>query len=157
MTRLPSLTISVDEYLNDSLEQNARYSAERMVVYALRDGELVFYVGRTGHAVRRLSQHIGDLYDRANVSRVGWLIRDNLPDSLLWSIDLYTYADWGCLNATLAERRAIRTFRPCLNVAMNPEPSPLPRKYQREEMKWRKNVADRSFSMDALQANVARR
>jgi hypothetical protein len=152
-----SLSMNVGGYINGSLNHDRSYSPLEMTVYAVRDGDLRFYVGRSELALRRLEQHIGNIYDRANVSPVGWLIRDNLPHSLMWFIDLYTPQDWDCLDASVAERRAIEAFRPCLNKALNPDPQPIPAKYRREERRWRKQIDERLFSMAAIRHNFDQR
>ena len=158
---VPSLSITVGGYLNGSLADGSTYQQERMSIYALRDGDLFFYVGRSELTLRRLEQHIGSIYDRANVSEVGWLIRDNLPNSLSWGIDLYMPQDWGCLNydAPGAENRAIKALRPCLNVAMNPDPRSLPARYRKEEANWRKQIDGRmqTLNMDELRRKLIAR
>jgi hypothetical protein len=138
----PVMTLSVSEFLCDTLYHSLRYSTD-MSIYTLRDKDLVLYVGRSDNSRSRLLDHIGDIYERANITNVGWLVRDNLPASLGWMIDLYTAGNWGCLDAPMAENRAIKELRPCLNVAMNPDPQPLPSRYRREERLWRKHIDSR--------------
>jgi hypothetical protein len=88
---------------------------------------------------------------------IGNMIKDNLPDSLKWVMEMYTLVEcvpvvqicmqsWYSwyrkeiepLNVLLrdllintAEQAMIEHYRPCLNVMGNRKPSPLPDRYEK--------------------------
>lgn len=85
-------------------------------VYVVRDGEVIFYVGISKDPTFRLCQHLGIAdgwdtytYPRKNLiqdmetgkrdagivmcSSIGLCIRENAPDSLDWSFDIYEQQD----------------------------------------------------------------
>lgn len=112
-------------------------------IYVVRDGETVFYVGKTRDTIgNRVRRHMDGL------GRLGTLIIENLPGSGRWQIECMTLEDcepfvrqqfpvlksWG---ADYAEVAVIRALNPCLNVAYNEDPSGLPARYDRrgEEVK----------------------
>src|SRR5579885_1704143 len=123
-------------------------------LYAYRDGEVVFYVGRSQSPLDRLTEHLG-LAGSSGGSRLGNLILDHTPESLAWQMELYTFADCAPLvqqfmpamsvwyeakraikpgydkdMADLAEQALIESLRPCLNSINRANYSnPLPQKY----------------------------
>ena len=64
-------------------------------LYLIRDGETVFYVGQSIDPITRLSDHLGTAlkFPGTGSDSLGWMIGDNLPDSLGWIFELYTLAD----------------------------------------------------------------
>src|SRR5712692_7337424 len=90
---------------------------------------------------------------RSAPSAIGQLILENAPVSGTWLFEEYTleecetfvtayratlsehiqafYQELGNpYNVDLAEDAMIKLYRPCLNTAMNPDPLPLPERYQ---------------------------
>ena len=58
-------------------------------LYLYRDGEAILYVGKSIRPLERLLQHLG--HDvRSLPDAIGLLIQDNLPNSLFWTVELYT-------------------------------------------------------------------
>jgi hypothetical protein len=65
-------------------------------LYLYRDGEIVFYVGRSIDPIERLEQHLGTLGGNSffkDRDLPGNVIRKNYPESLNWLIDLFTLKD----------------------------------------------------------------
>ncbi len=64
-------------------------------LYLIRDGETMFYVGQSIDPITRLSDHLGTAlkFPGTGSDSLGWMIGDNLPDSLGWIFELYTLAD----------------------------------------------------------------
>ncbi len=61
-------------------------------LYLYRDGDTIFYVGRSVQPLERLLQHLGRALPYAP-DAVGLVIQENMPESLRWTIDLYTLSD----------------------------------------------------------------
>lgn len=61
-------------------------------IYLYRDGETVFYVGRSQNPFGRLNQHLA-LEGPGYGSSLGDIILDNLPESWEWAFELYTLAE----------------------------------------------------------------
>jgi hypothetical protein len=115
---------------------------ERANIYIFRDADVIFYVGSSprGKVYNRVRAHIktrsgghSDLHD---------LVKNNMPDSLNWNIDLYrakkTYiSDLLGESASIIgiESNIIRRLHPVINQQFNPCPTPLPIRY--EEWRWR--------------------
>lgn len=131
---------------------SGRIYAKDHYIYLFRDGEEIFYVGRSYSPITRLIQHIGD--DRPWIpDAIGNLILNNKPLSLNWEMELYTLED--CLpfiseaylpyyqrylgnilikNELIqtAEDEMIFHFQPYLNVIGNSQNKKiLPEKYQK--------------------------
>jgi hypothetical protein len=113
-------------------------------IYVVRDGDTVFYVGKSDSGVlERLGVHLGEPFrGRTSKSDLGLLIEANLPESKRWIVELYTADEcrWAIPQADtfvfipsgIAESCLIRRLRPCLNVAGNYfRAAPLPAKYKR--------------------------
>lgn len=122
----------------------ALVEAENPELYIVRDGALVFYVGKSSTPVDRLLTHFGDgnwNWGRGT-SDLGKLVKDNLPDSKSWQVELLSVADCELAiqlqfpknkgrHMDIAELALIRILNPCLNVMHNIKPTPLPAKYLR--------------------------
>lgn len=114
------------------------------LIYVVRDGPLVFYVGQSKRdVVARFGEHM------QKPSRLGELVELNRPQSLDWAVDFYTLADcrpfvaqkslfamqtWEHFDMDMAEQNLIATLRPVLNRDFNPQPSPLPPHYQGQHL-----------------------
>jgi hypothetical protein len=112
------------------------------VIYLIRDGETIFYIGQSVSPLDRLQGHLGQDWHQ-QVSAVGRCIQKNAPDSDQWTIELYTLQDCGpfvqkhyeCFgglrmyDVSIAEQSMIQLFCPCLNDRHNPHPAPLPGQY----------------------------
>jgi len=112
------------------------------VIYVIRDGETIFYVGMTRRGIAyRLSQHlehIGSFFG----SHVGEFIAYNHPESDAWQVEAWDREDcaafivprrpeWGDRwDYEDVERRLIVELRPYLNRQHNVNPSPLPSQYR---------------------------
>ncbi len=117
-------------------------------LYLIRDGDIVFYIGQSAQPLIRLQEHMGWTW-QGNQSTIGKLIEDNAPESGKWTYELWkveeceqyvteyrvnTFPDsWQKLHPSYdideAEEALIKHFKPCLNSAMNPNPTPLPGRY----------------------------
>ena len=113
---------------------------ERANIYIFRDAHFIFYVGSSprGKVYNRIRAHIKtknnghpDLHD---------LVKNNLPDSLNWNIDLYRVNKTGVssLRSLIGESafivsiesNIIRRLCPFINQQFNPCPMPLPIRYK---------------------------
>jgi hypothetical protein len=116
---------------------------EKATLYAFRDGETIFYVGKTVDIYTRLTEHVtGEWHG-------GWggyrplteLIADNLPDSLDWVIELCSTKD----DLGDAEAAMIGTMRPVLNTMHNRNGKSLPDKYKTEVYKARQRKIEEAW------------
>lgn len=110
------------------------------VIYVVRDGALIFYVGQSRRdIVTRFHEHV------QQPSRLGQLIAHNRPAALDWRVDFYALADcrpyvvqkrlfadqaWEHFDMDMAEQAMIRALRPVVNRDFNPQPTPLPATYR---------------------------
>lgn len=145
------ITLTIAEALKSAQEPEDHY------LYIYRDGEAVFYVGRSINPLERLLQHLGrekPYFPDA----VGMVIWDNLPASLAWSVDLYTLvecvpyvaqhklaalsafqrelaqAPYSKQSVAIAEDALIRAYQPYLNVQGRTYHNPLPDRYIRQHI-----------------------
>ena len=100
-------------------------------LYLFQDEKVVFYVGQSHGAFRRVWRHFQDGFKGRSV--VGKFIRNNWPGSMRFTIALlssiapiFTPVQH---DLDLAERWLIEQLRPCFNDTFNGEPSPLPSRY----------------------------
>lgn len=117
------------------------------IVYLVRDGDLVIYVGKTTTgAGNRLLSHCGrgPWGWSSGPDNLGRLITQNSPESDPWQVDIYRVED--CLSELktaypyfvhfdldILERYLIKKYSPCLNGTYNPNPTRLPPKYYRQD------------------------
>jgi len=82
-------------------------------LYLIRDGETVFYVGQSIDPITRLSDHLGTAlkFPGTGSDSLGWMICDNLPDSLGWIFELYTLADALTFIEEHATERRLASYR----------------------------------------------
>lgn len=139
-------------FSNERISQEEAEGLLGSEIYVVRDGDVIFYVGKSSNPFSRLHQHMG--YERKLPSDLGTLIRNNSPESDEWTLECYrlkdcmpfikqSFADmenederefmvqFSCSDASRAEKHMIRYLRPCLNTLYNENPSKLPEKYQR--------------------------
>ncbi len=100
-------------------------------LYLFRDESVVFYVGQSYLAFARVWEHLlGGFKGHSFIGRFIWA---NWPKSMNFTIELLSsqfkeFDDLGNdLNA--AERQLIQQWRPCFNVSLNQEPTPVPPGY----------------------------
>ena len=98
-----------------------------MDLYLIRDGDVIFYVGQSAKAYRRVWEHL--FGSKRGRSMAGRFILTNWPSSLRFTIELMCsqddeFAALGGLDA--AERSLIERYRPCFNEMLNANPAPLP-------------------------------
>jgi hypothetical protein len=109
-------------------------------LYIFRDGDLVFYVGRSAQPFERLQQHLGQSETWVTPpDMLGKLILNNLPESLDWNMDVITLKEIQEVYASkkvsfipsieIAEGEMIAHCKPCLNHTENRRPTPLPDRY----------------------------
>jgi len=121
-------------------------------IYVVRDGDVIFYVGRSVDPFRRIYQHMG--YEMKLPSSLGRLILNNQPESDKWIFECHNLEDclplinqslpkeWneetkalalrGCrIDPSKAEDCMIQALSPCLNTSHNNNPNSLPEKYRR--------------------------
>jgi hypothetical protein len=144
------LTLTIGKALNEYVDTGEHY------LYLYRDGDAIFYVGKSVQPLERLLQHLGRALPYAP-DTVGQVILENMPASLSWLIDLYTLSDCretvraqmpgtvvgfqhllaqGSLRneaMTVAEEALIRQHRPHLNQQNATQyDNPLPDRYMRQ-------------------------
>lgn len=72
-------------------------SVNECIVYVVRDGDVVLYVGKAVRVIERLWSHLGTgSYGWTGISQLGVLIQANLPMARRWSLELMTGED--CLS-----------------------------------------------------------
>jgi hypothetical protein len=113
-------------------------------IYLVRDGETVFYIGQSRRdTVTRFHEHLH------GPSRLGELILANMPAADAWMIELYTLADcrpfvqqkslfpqqeWEHFDLDAGGKSNDSTTASCAKPDFNPEPRPLPDRYQGAEL-----------------------
>ena len=103
-----------------------------MDLYLVRDGDTVFYVGRSYRAFDRVWNHVRNGYKAR--SDVGRFLLVNWPRSLHFEIELLSSRspefDRVGHDAAAAEELLIRCHRPCFNDSLNDDPISLPAGYR---------------------------
>lgn len=128
-------TTTIGQLLNKEIDHALGH-----LIYVIRDGSLIFYVGQSRRdVVERFWEHM------QAPSRLGRLIESNKPASLRWQVDFYTLADcrqyvtqkslfprqtWEHFDMDMAEQAMIGHMRPVVNRDFNAKPTPLPSRYQ---------------------------
>ena len=120
---------------------------EPCTLYMVRDGETVFYIGKSGSPINRILQHMGLADHFAATSPIGRCILANAPESDEWLFEMYTVDDCAPFFVgsaiklppanvrhpefvDIAEMQMIKYWRPCLNIICNRDASPIPAKYR---------------------------
>jgi hypothetical protein len=100
-------------------------------LYCIRDGDTVFYVGRSHLAFNRVWEHIRNGWKAHSL--IGRFLFCNWPASMNYEIKFLTSQDpeFSAVrnDPALAEELLIKRHRPCLNEALNIEPLELPEEY----------------------------
>jgi len=127
---------------------------QKLDLYLVRDAEVVFYVGQSYLAFDRVWRHIRDGFKGRSL--LGRFLLCNWPASLkftieLWSSQAEAFAAVGH-DLSAAERQLIQQWTPCLNEALNPNPTPLPARYAPATAKIR---CSRSLTKLIHQAEIA--
>ncbi|MCP5096454.1 MAG: hypothetical protein GY943_12950 [Chloroflexi bacterium] len=110
------------------------------VIYVVRDGRFIFYVGQSKRdVVTRFHEHL------QKPSRLGQIIKINQPNSHHWDVEFYTLADcrpfiaqkslfpmqaWEHFDMDMAEIGMIKQMKPIINLDFNPNPTQLPEIYK---------------------------
>lgn len=134
--------------IGEVLAQETDIAPEDYAVYLVKADETVLYVGQSASTANRLLSHLGS-NPSGTYTQLGTCIQANRPASDMWAFEEYTLED--CREAVMQDREArkapfpnaplskydaeltfIRLYRPCLNVAGNPDPTPLP-----SHLEWR--------------------
>lgn len=134
--------------IKEMLQKQPGIQVIRYRLYLIRDGEVVFYVGQSTNPYNRFLSHMS-LDGRNGPSHTGTFLIENAPASGTWMFEQYTveecnpfveqfratfsaemqalYKDVSsCDDVDEAEEALIKFYRPCLNTADNPNPTPLP-------------------------------
>lgn len=151
------ISLTIKEAVEQTIDTTDHY------LYLYRDGDVIFYVGRSISPLDRNLEHMG-LSHRSLADQLGHVIRDNRPDSWNWTLELYTLEE--CISliqqrmpevyrhymevlntptnprssykykelADDAETVMIEHYRPCLNGMKKQYRNPLPRKYIKIEI-----------------------
>ena len=97
-------------------------------LYLFHAENTVFYVGQSQLAFARVWEHLlGGFHGHSIVGRFVWV---NWPASMNFTIELLSsqseqFAALGH-NLDAAERSLIEQYKPCFNISLNLEPTPLP-------------------------------
>ena len=141
------LQLTIQEALAGMLETTDH------ALYLYRDGDTVFYIGRSTSPLERLWEHLGQGAYTRRISPLGALILRHAPHSLLWQMELRTvaeceelvrqyrpeYHEWYLQQmkkhltyeaAEVAEEALIEHYHPCLNISGNSQGHPLPKQYR---------------------------
>jgi len=87
--------MTIEQAIKDYVDTGEHY------LYLYRDGDTVLYVGKSVQPLERLLQHLGRALPYTP-DDVGYVIHENMPESLSWTIDLYTLPD--CLATVKAHQ-----------------------------------------------------
>jgi len=125
--------LDIFTFFPDYCTDSAKIAERRFTIYVVRDGDVVFYVGKSDDdCFARLRSHLGfEFRGHRSLSALGGLITRNLPESRMWCVNLYTneetkkivpkrfYEDLVRWPTKYAEEAMIQTLEPCLNVMLN--------------------------------------
>jgi len=120
--------------INDVLADHWPPEHERANIYIFRDADVIFYVGSSprGKVYNRVRAHIKT--KSGGHSSLHYLVKNNMPDSLNWNIDLYRVKKTYVGDILSCESAIIYRLCPVINQQFNPYPTPLPIRYER---RWR--------------------
>jgi hypothetical protein len=122
------ITLSLKQFLTF---QTCPLRWKRYDLYLFRDEQVIFYVGQSQCAFERVWEHLKG--GPKGHSIVGRFLLANWPRSAGFQIELLhsSTIETGYANHDLdaAERTLIENLKPCFNVALNGEPTPLPGEY----------------------------
>lgn len=121
------------------------YEEPKACIYLFRDGDTIFYVGKSADVYSRLEEHLG-MQGRGYLrggGKMEYIVNTNRPESLGWEAHLYTIVDCEVITGRqynaesygrdfvmeMAELDMIALYHPCLNTANNPHGTPLPKRY----------------------------
>lgn len=124
-------------------------------LYLFREGEMVFYVGRSQTAFTRVWTHLYDGFKGRSL--VGRFVLMNWPRALQFTVELRYSADesFAALGHSVeaAESALIEEYAPCFNEMLNRTPTPLPNGYNLPTAKGRRPRSPNRMIHDAEQAN----
>lgn len=129
-----SVTLSLAEVL---VRERCPPAWKRHNLYVIREDDLVFYVGQSSCAYDRVWEHVyGGFKGRSTVGR---FLLVNWPQALRFTVELL-HADAPRFaaahhNLDAAEARLIAQYAPVFNVSLNPDPTPLPPRYEPPDAK----------------------
>jgi len=114
--------------------QSHDYYFREYCVYAIKDGNLALYVGKSwGRILSRIKEHITGNDWQPFPDNLGKVVIDNRPDSDNWQVELYTLADffddYKYYDLDTAEQGLIEHYRPCMNHMNNYNGQHLPERY----------------------------
>jgi hypothetical protein len=103
----------------------------RLNLYIVRDEAVVFYVGQSYTAFKRVWDHFYAGFKGRSL--LGRFIVCNWPVSMRFTVELLSCRDARFegveCDLNRSEELLIRQLTPCLNTVLNPQPSPLPEEY----------------------------
>ncbi len=103
----------------------------RFNLYLIRDEEVVFYVGQSYVAFQRVWNHFYAGFKGRSL--IGRFLVCNWPVSMRFTVIFLSSKDarFEAVEHDLnrCEEQLIQQYAPCLNTAMNPQPTPLPERY----------------------------
>lgn len=127
------LLLTIKEALESSAERT-----EGQCLYLYRDEDTIFYVGRSIHPLERLKQHV------LRTDAIGSLILDNMPESFLWTMEIWTVQELRPdvhmdiplqdIYAASLEMDFIAEKNPCLNALNRTSSNPLPDRYSKRKI-----------------------
>lgn len=124
-------------------------------LYLFRDGEVVFYVGRSQTAFTRVWTHLYDGFKGRSL--VGRFVLMNWPRALQFTVELRCSKDeqFSALGHSVeaAEAALIEQYAPCFNEVLNRAPTLLPVSYNPPTAKGRRPRSPNRMIHDAEQAN----
>lgn len=101
-------------------------------LYLFRDEQVVFYVGQSQLAFKRVWDHLlGGFHGHSMIGRFMWA---NWPVSMKFTIELMSSQndDFAAIGNDLSasERQLIERWSPCFNVSLNSQPTMMPVHYR---------------------------
>lgn len=145
------ITVSVQDILTKSIDELEALDPYCLgyCIYLIRDADTTLYIGRAKDPIDRLTQHFGRS-KRHSGAAIGVFYQEHKDLSVCWIINIYTLEECEQIlkqdlrrgESPHAEHLFIQHFRPCLNEKSNPNPSPLPERYQRRKLNLDNNAVD---------------
>ena len=99
-------------------------------IYIFRDKDIIFYVGSSTNVYNRVRAHLGIKMRNSGNFKLYVLIKNNLPNSRNWNIDLYRVNSTSVGDLVRYEMQIIKRLCPIINAHGNHHPMPLPMRYK---------------------------
>lgn len=136
------ITTTVRKVIDETVEENM----EGYFLYLVSDKDVHFYAGRSLDPINRIHQHLaipGNSRPHMHSSALGYLIKDNMPESYDWTVTFFAIEDFQMYDVPLHNRdyvinnletALIQVMKPCLNAMKRNYHNPLPDRYEKQKI-----------------------